>query len=139
MTCVERDFVDQEARHFPTDRTLGEAVRQLIRRRWASNAAKHLEREWDLDPKTAKNVVQAGAVSERTLTKAIRAEGWGFLAALGEELTGHTYDQHLENRIEETRRVKERLKARRERIRQLEARALQPDHMGDGLGSRLDR
>lgn len=139
MTCVERDFVDQEARHFPTDRTLGEAVRQLIRRRWTSNAAKHLEREWDLDPKTAKNVVQAGNVSERTLTKAIRAEGWGFLAALGEELTGHTYDQHLENRIEETRRVEERLARRRDRVRDLEARASELVRMGHGVGSGLDR
>ena len=139
MTCVERDFVDQEARHFPTDRTLGEAVRQLIRRRWASNAAKHLEREWDLDPKTAKNVVQAGNVSERTLTKAIRAEGWGFLAALGEELTGHTYDQHLENRREETRRVEERLARRRDRVRDLEARASELVRMGHGVGSGLDR
>lgn len=139
MTCVERDFVDQEARHFPTDQTLGDAVRQLIRRRWANNAAKHLEREWDLDPKTAKNVVQAGNVSERTLTKAIRAEGWGFLAALGEELTGHTYDQHLENRIEETRRVEERLARRRERIRDLEARASELVRMGHGLDSGLDR
>ena len=139
MTCVERDFVDQEARHFPSDRTLGDAVRHLIRRRWTSNAAKHLEREWDLDPKTAKNVVQSGNVSERTLTKAIRAEGWGFLAALGEELTGHTYDQHLENRIEETRRVEEHLARRRERIRDLEARASELVRMGHGVGPGLDR
>lgn len=139
MTCVERDFVDQEARHFPSDRTLGDAVRHLIRRRWTSNAAKHLEREWDLDPKTAKNVVQSGNVSERTLTKAIRAEGWGFLAALGEELTGHTYDQHLENRIKETRRVEEHLARRRERIRDLEARASELVRMGHGVDPGLDR
>lgn len=139
MTCVERDFVDQKAQLFPSDRTIGEAVRRVIRRRWPANAAKHLEREWDLDPKTAKNVVQAGAVSERTLTKAIRAEGWGLLNELGEALTGHTYDQHLELRIEETRRAKERLARRRERIRDLEARASELVRMGHGVGSGLDR
>ena len=112
----------QEDRNFP-DVTIGEAVRGVIRRRWRSNAAKMLEREWDLDPKTAKNVVQSGNVSERTLSKAIRAEGWTLLAELGEALTGQTYEDHLASLIEETRRAQERLARRRDHVRDLEARA----------------
>jgi len=130
MTDRTWEIVGQKDWNLPLEKSLGEAVCGLIRKRWKSNAAKHIEREWDLDPKTAKNVVQNGNVSERTLTKAVRAEGWAFLAALGEELTGQTYEQHLEQRIEETRRVQERIASQRQRIRALEtARASQHHHL----------
>ena len=123
----------QNDRELPFEKTIGDAVRGLVRKRWSSNAAKMLERSWDLDPKTARNVVGQGNVSERTLTKAIRSEGWGFLLALGQELTGQTYDQYLEQRIEETRRVHDRIAAQRQRLRALEAaRASQPDHLEHG-------
>lgn len=116
----------------PLDKSVGDAVRDLVRRRWPNNAAKHLERSWELDPKTAKNVVGNGNVSERTLTKAIRAEGWSFVAALAEELTGQTYDQHLQSIIEETAREQEARERQRDRVRQMEVRAAE-------LGALLSR
>lgn len=125
MTSTGWEIVGRNDRDFPGERSLGEAVRGLVRRRWASNAAKMLEREWDLDPKTARNVVGAGNVSERTLSKAIRAEGWAFLAELGEELTGHTYDQHLQAVIERETRVQEQRTWERDRVHQMENRARQ--------------
>ena len=107
----------------PEERTLGEAVRDLVRRRWTNNTAKQLERHWDLDPKTAKNVVGNGHVSERTLTKAVRAEGWDFIAALGVELTGQSYDQHLESIIEREAHVQRDRERERDHVRRLEATA----------------
>lgn len=123
MTQGAWEVVGQEDWKLPLEKSVGDAVRDLVRRRWQSNTAKHLERQWDLDPKTAKNVVGNGHVSERTLTKAIRAEGWSFVAALGEELTGQTYDQHLQNIIEETAREQEARERQRDRVRQMEVRA----------------
>lgn len=120
-------------RELPIEKTIGDAVRGLVRRRWKNNAAKMLERQWGLDPKTARNVVGNGHVSERTLTKAVRAEGWDFIAALGVELTGQSYEQHLEIAIEETARAQENLARRRDHVRQLEARAFGLDGMGDRL------
>jgi len=122
MTDAVMDFVGRNDRDFP-DRSIGDAVQDLVRRRWESNAAKMLERHWDLDPKTARNVVGQGNVSERTLAKAIRAEGWGFLAALGEELTGQSYADHLNDLIERDRLVQEQRSIQRDSVRQLEARA----------------
>lgn len=123
MTHGAWEIVGREDWKLPLDKSVGDAVRDLVRRRWQNNTAKHLERHWDLDPKTAKNVVGNGHVSERTLTKAIRAEGWSFVAALGEELTGQTYDQHLQNIIEETAREQEARERQRDRVRQMEVRA----------------
>lgn len=103
--------------------SLGETVQAVVRKRWKTNAAKMVESAWGLDARTARNVADAGNVSERTLSKAIRAEGWSFLAELGEALTGQTYEDHLQSLIEETRRAQEHLARRRDHVRQLEARA----------------
>lgn len=103
--------------------SLGETVRAVVRRRWKSNAAKMVERTWGLDARTARNVADGGNVSERTLTKALRAEGWSLLAELGEALTGQSYEDHLASLIEDTRRAQERLARRRDHVRDLEARA----------------
>lgn len=123
-----------DRQHFP--RRMATALAGLLSR--VHPTAKHMARAYQIDPATAENI-RKGHLSIPTLEKVVAVEGWSLWAALGEELTGHTYDQHLENRIEETRRVKERLKARRERIRQMEARAGQSDDLGDRLGSGLGR
>jgi hypothetical protein len=111
---------DQELRF---EKTVGDALRGLIRKRWKNNAAKLIEQSWGLDPKTAKNVVQQGNVSERTLTKAARAERWALWHALGEEMFGESYEQFLQGVVDETARAGERAAARRDHLRSLEARA----------------
>lgn len=108
---------------------MGDAVRDLVRRRWPTNTAKQLERKWDLDPKTAKNVVGNGHVSERTLTKAVRAEGWGFLDALGAELTGETYAQYLSRITEEQAHAQKERERERDNVRRLETRARDLGHL----------
>lgn len=112
----------QDNCNLPLGKTIGDAVRDLVRKRWPNNAAKLIEREWGLDPKTAKNVVSSGNVSERTLTKAIRAEGWGFLEALGREVTGESYADHLTRIIERDAIVQQQREAQRAAVRRLEER-----------------
>lgn len=134
MTDGAWEIVGRDVEQLPLDRTVGDAVRALIRRRWKNNAAKQVEQRWDLDPKTARNVVN-GHCSERTITKAVQAEGWAFWAALGEELTGQTYDQHLQSIIEETERAKQSFASRRDRVLSLEARASELVAMGHRLAA----
>lgn len=117
------EIVGQDYREFPFEKTVGDALRGLVRKRWKTNAAKNIEGRWGLDPKTARNVVQQGHVSERTLTKAARAERWALWEALGEELFGETYDQYLQGVIHEQQQLAERAKARRDHLQRLEARA----------------
>lgn len=123
MTHGAWEIVGTDDRQLPLDKTIGEAVRGLVRNRWKNNAAKMIARAWDLDPKTARNVVGNGNVSERTLTKAVRAEGWAFLAALGEELTGQSYDQYLASIIEREAHVQRERERTRANVVRLEARA----------------
>ena len=95
-------------------KTVGDALRDLIRARFKNNAAKVIETKWDLDPRTARNVVSRGHVSERTLTKAARAERWALWMALGEELFGQSYreweEQRLQSIIEEAERDLDRVR-----------------------------
>lgn len=127
MTAGAWEIVGQDYRELPIAKTLGDALRGLIRKRYASNAAKRIERDWDLDPKTAKNVVTQGHVSERTITKAIRAEGWALLMALGAELTGETFQNYEERRlqslIEEATDGLEKIRSLAVRREEVEARA----------------
>lgn len=105
------------------DRTIGDALKSLIERRWRSNAAKTIETRWGLDPKTARNVASAGHVSERTLTKAAMAERWSLWLELGEEMFGETYEQHLRGVLDELEQRRRRAESHRDNVRALEARA----------------
>ena len=89
------EIVGRNDWELPIGTTIGDALRKLVRRRFKHNTAKTLETLWGLDPKTAKNVVQSGHVSERTLTKAALSERWALWMALGEEIFEETYAQHL--------------------------------------------
>ena len=101
MTAYGWEIVGRNDQELPFAKTVGDALRDLIRRRYRSNAAKTIERDWDLDARTARNVVGQGNVSERTLTKALRAEGWALLEALGAELTGESYAEFVERQLKQ--------------------------------------
>jgi len=122
MTFGAWEIVGTNDRELPFGKTLSDALVGLIRRRWPHNTAKTLERRWTLDPKTARNVLGQGNVSERTLTKAAKAEGWALWHALGEELFGESYYEYDQRRIEailqeaqgelsNVRRIRERTEA----------------------------
>jgi len=122
MTFGAWEIVGTNDRELPFGKTLSDALVGLIRKRWPHNTAKMLERRWTLDPKTARNVLGQGNVSERTLTKAAKAEGWALWHALGEELFGESYYEYDQRRIEailreaqgelsNVRRIRERTEA----------------------------
>lgn len=132
MTKYGWEIAGMDYRKLPFEKTVGDALRDLIRHRYRNNAAKTIARGWDLDPKTARNVVSNGHVSERTLTKAIRAEGWELLAALGAELTGETYEAFVERKlkslIQEAADARQNLVDLRARRSALDALTPSPDH-----------
>lgn len=123
MTSGVWEIVGQNDRELPLGTTIGDALRRLVQRRFKTNAAKSLERRWGLDPKTAKNVVQCGNVSERTLTKAALSERWSLWMALGEEIFEETYADHLARVADERERAARQAAADEDQFRSLEARA----------------
>lgn len=123
------------------DLSIGEAVAVMVRQRYPRDTAKLIARAWNIDAATAANVVK-GHCSERSLTKAIRAEGWAFVQALGATITGETYEQFEERRltqiIQEAELAREnihRMAARRQTLEARTARALADlDGSADQLG-----
>lgn len=105
---------------------IGEAVASLVRQKYPRDTAKHLSRSWDIDPTTAANVVK-GHCSTRTLAKAFQAEGWGLITALGASITGETFEEYEERRLNEiileAERARKDLHERRARRAALDARA----------------
>jgi hypothetical protein len=120
MTEIGAGFLTEDSQLFP--RNVGELLALFAKRAWPRDTAKQLARRWDLDPSTAVNVVK-GHGSERTITKALKAEGWPLLMALGEQLTGQTYQQHLARMIEEAANVQQLRAAHHDTVADLEARA----------------
>lgn len=100
MTYGAWEVVGQKDQQLPLGKTIGDAFRELIAQRFQHNAAKKIERLYGYDPKTAKNIVHRGCVSERSLTKAALAEGWGLWMALGEQLFGQSYADWEERRLQ---------------------------------------
>jgi hypothetical protein len=132
MTATGWDFVPEDRQLI--DRTAGEALARMLRTRWPRDTAKQIAKAWGLDATTAANLVK-GHCSERTLTKAIRAEGWALLAPLGEALTGESYEAHLNTIIEETENARRTAEVRRDRVRALEARAASLAGLGGGVAA----
>ncbi|MDB5433537.1 MAG: hypothetical protein JWP35_4653 [Caulobacter sp.] len=122
MTSTGSRFVPEDRQIFAPLERLGEALREAARRRWPTNTAKEAARAWNLDSTTAENITK-GHASERTLTKAAKAERWALWMALGELMFAETYEDHLEGIIKETELARQRLEERRDRTRHLEARA----------------
>lgn len=139
MTDGVWEVVGQNDQELPLGTTIGDALRRLIRRRFEHNTAKSIEKKWKLDAKTAKNVVERGCVSERTLTKAALSERWSLWMALGEELFEETYDEFLESIVHEQDRIRQRAAERREHVRRLEASAGEVVRLGAGMADREDQ
>jgi hypothetical protein len=110
MTQGLADFMPRDRQLF--DRSMGELLATFVRRRWPRDTAKHVSKSWGIDPATATNLTK-GHASERTISKALKAEGWPLLMALGEAMTGQAYDQFLESIVHEQERIRERASRRR--------------------------
>lgn len=136
MTSGVWEIVGQDNQELPLGTTIGNALRRLISRHYRHNAAKTIETKWKLDPKTAKNVVGRGNVSERTLTKALLAERWALWMALGEEVLEQTYAAYLEEVANERQTIADRAAADKDHLLRLEARAAGVVALLDGQGDR---
>lgn len=95
LTANGMDFVQLSPQLF--DRTLGEAVAELVRQRYPNPKA--LARAWRIEVGTAENVWR-GHASTRSLGAAVVAEGWQFIEALGSTVTGETYEQYQERLVD---------------------------------------
>lgn len=120
MTATGWDFVQTDPSEL-VPRTMGELLAAFVRRKWRNGTAKAVERAWDVDPQTAANLIR-GKASERTISKALKAEGWPLIQALGEAMTGQSYEQFLEQVADEHERTRAKVIERRDHVRRLEAR-----------------
>jgi hypothetical protein len=105
-----------------TDEGIGQILARFVRRAYPSDTAKTVSRRYDLKLSAAENLTK-GHASERAIAKAIRAEGWPLLMALGEAMTGESYEDFLRGVADEHERAAERARARRDHLRTLESRA----------------
>jgi hypothetical protein len=124
------------------DLSIGEAVAMMVRQRYPRDTAKIIARAWNIDAVTAANVVK-GHCSERSLTKAIRAEGWSFITALGATITGETFEQAEERRlntlIAEAELARQNIRSLAARRQTLEARTARAFADLDGPEPHMDR
>jgi len=102
------------------DPRMAEALAALLNQKHTT--AKQIARAYQIDPSTAENL-RKGHLSVPTLEKVVKAEGWGLWAALGRELTGLSYEQHLQSVIEQEAHEQAQREAARDHVRRLEERA----------------
>lgn len=117
MSRIEESFLAADWQESTWN--LGGVLAEFVRRRFPRDTIKQVARALDCTLPAAANVTK-GHASERTLTKAFQVWPWEFAQAAATAFSGRTYEQHLENQIEETRRVEETLARRRDRVRELE-------------------
>lgn len=114
-------------------RDLSKALAGFAARKYRS--AKHLAKAWDIDPSTAANLFK-GHLSIPTLSKAIAAEGGDLWDALGREITGETYEQRQERRlqsiIKEAADARQNLHLLRTRAALLDERTAELESAGRG-------
>lgn len=115
--------------------SMGEAVAAIARQMYPRDTAKHIARAWEIDASTAANVVK-GHCSERTLTKAVRAEGWSLITALGAAITGETFEQYEERRLNE---IIQEAEHARQNIRRMAARRADVESRAAGAVALWDR
>lgn len=101
-------------------RRLADAMTDLIRQKHTT--AKQAARAYGIDPSTAENM-RKGHLSVPTLEKVARAEGWALWAALGEELFGQSYDEHLASIIESEAHAQKERERHRDNVVRLQSRA----------------
>lgn len=101
---------------------VGGVLAAFVRQRFPRDTIKQTAKALNCTLPAAANVTK-GHASERTLTKAFQVWPWELAQAVGEAFSGRTYADELQLIIEETARVQERLATRRDRVRELEARA----------------
>src|SRR5690606_1106515 len=120
MTAELVNFMPLDRQLF--ERSMGELLAVFARRRWPRDTKKHVAGAWGISQPTAENLVK-GHASERTITKALSAEGWPLIMALGQAVTGRSYAEYLGEIVHEQERASAAAAARRDTYVSLEKRA----------------
>lgn len=97
MASTERNFMPLPRQLF--GRTLGEILAELVREKYQRDATKRIARAWDVAHPTAENVTK-GKAGAAAILAAWLAEGWPLILAMGEAVTGETYAQFEERRLQ---------------------------------------
>lgn len=118
MAQTGTDFMTLPRHLFP--HRMADALCGLVSQKHGT--AKRMARAYGIDPSTAENL-RKGHLSVPTLEKVAKAEGWALWVALGEEMFGQTYPDHLQDIIERTAREQAARADERDRVRQMEVRA----------------
>jgi predicted transcriptional regulator len=99
----------------------GEAIGTWLRREHPRETIKAIANNAGIDRRTAENILQ-GHLSAVTFTKLVRAYGWRFMAAVGAEMIGETYEQYLHRELEDIAHERRGLEEREGRLRDSWAR-----------------
>jgi hypothetical protein len=76
MTITADAIMHLDGQLLPFSRDLREALAIYARRTWPTNTSGHASRAWEIPKSTAANLLK-GHASDATVTKIIRAGGWG--------------------------------------------------------------
>lgn len=97
MTFTADAIMHLDGQILPFSRDLRDALATYARRTWPLNTSVHAAKAWGLSKTTAANLLK-GHASDATVTKIIRAGGWGLVlpvltAVLGEPVQAFFEDQ----------------------------------------------
>jgi hypothetical protein len=112
---------------------LSSALAALARQKYGTVG--NLAKAWNIDKSTAANLFR-GHLSVTTLAKAIAAEGGDLWDALGREVTGESYEQRQERRLQSIIREAENA---RQNLHVLRTRAALLDERARELGDAFSR
>jgi hypothetical protein len=142
MTSIGGEFLPRDTQKLALARNLGDALMEIAKTVWPYHTARNIEREWQVDKSTAKNVTK-GVVGAAVVTKALRAQqakhknAWALWDALGELVIGETraeFERRLIKRIiEQNEHAREALASLDRSALDVETRAYSLDGMGPGL------
>jgi hypothetical protein len=76
MTMTADGIMSLEGQMLPFSRDLREALAIYARRTWPLNTSVHAAKAWGIPKTTAKNLLK-GSASDATVTRILRAGGWG--------------------------------------------------------------
>jgi len=76
MSITTAEIMHLDGQMLPFSRDLREALAIYARRTWPLNTSVHASKAWGISKDTARNLLK-GSASDATVTRIIRAGGWG--------------------------------------------------------------
>lgn len=141
MSITANAIMDLDGQLLPFSRDLREALAIYARRTWPVNTSGHAAKAWGIPKTTAANLLK-GSASDATITRIIRAGGWGLAlpvigAVIGEPVH-EFFREQMRHAAKEAERAQHHEHLAREAYRRLalDAAAARPDRRaGRGAGA----